>query len=261
VSDVPINTIICGDCLEVMKGWPDGCVDITVTSPPYNTLPKSEKASGLHAERKSGVNKWIRKAVNGYFDARPEDEYQKWISDVMTECARVSKGLVWLNHKVRYRKGVGLHPLRWIHLPLYAEVVWDRRVSMALNCKRYAPSHEGLWAFGRPHWWDDAQNKLLSVWRLGFDRDANEHPCSFPLEIAARPIGSSCPPGGTVFDPFCGSGTTCLAAQQLGRKFIGIDLSEEYCQIARERLKAVDTAVPVSEARFGQTSLFVGGDS
>lgn len=256
MSVLPVNQILCGDCLDIMRQWPDGCVDIAVTSPPYNTLPQSEHASGLHGQRLSGVNKWISRAAHGYFDSRPESEYQMWIAEVCRQCARVSKGLIWVNHKVRYRDGEGVHPVRFIDLPLYAEVVWDRKVSMALNCKRYAPSHEGLWAFGRPHWWDDCQNTLMSVWSIGFDRDDNPHPCAFPLEIASRPIGSSCPPGGIVLDPFSGSGTTAVAAKMLGRKFIGIDISPEYCEIARARLQSVDTGVPVKESKTGQLPLW-----
>ena len=59
-----------------------------------------------------------------------------------------------------------------------------------------------------------------------------------------------------ILDPFCGSGTTCVAAKMLGRRYIGIDISEEYCQIARQRLEAVDTGVPVKEQKMGQKALF-----
>jgi site-specific DNA-methyltransferase (adenine-specific) len=226
-----------GDCLSVLRDLPDNSVDVTMTSPPYNTLPTSGKASGMHAQRKSGVNKWIARAASGYADSKPETQYQQWIAYVVAECGRVSRGLVWVNHKVRYRDRYAVHPVRFIPFPIYAEVVWNRRVSMALNCKRFAPSHESLWAFGEPHYWDDAQNKLLSVWDLSFDRDDNDHPCAYPVELAARPIRSSCPPDGTVLEPFCGSGTTLLAAQQLGRRAIGIEIEERYCEIAAKRLE------------------------
>jgi len=59
-----------------------------------------------------------------------------------------------------------------------------------------------------------------------------------------------------VLEPFAGTGTTCVAAKKLGRRYIGIDISPEYCQIARDRLRAVDTGVPVKEARAGQGALF-----
>jgi site-specific DNA-methyltransferase (adenine-specific) len=230
-------TLIQGDCLEVLPTLADGSCDITVTSPPYNTLPQSSKASGLHGERKTGINKWIARAAAGYADHKPEIVYQSWLVHVLSECARASKGLVWMNHKVRYRDGIASHPVRFIPFPIYSEVIWDRHGSMALNCKRYAPSHEALWAFGSPHWWDDSQNTLLSVWRLGFDRDDNDHPCAFPIEIAQRPIESSCPPNGTVLEPFMGSATTGIACIKTGRKFIGIEKEPRYFDIACERIR------------------------
>lgn len=230
--------LYCGDCLEILPQMEAGSVDITVTSPPYNTLPTSHNPSGLHGKRKSGVNKWIAKAVNGYADSRPEQVYQSWLTHVVAECGRASKGLVWINHKVRYRNKQAVHPVRMIPFPIYAEVIWDRRGSMALNCKRYAPSHEALWAFGEPHWWDDKLNKLLSVWQISFDRDENDHPCAYPVEIAERPIRSSCPPDGIVLDPFAGSGTTGVACVKTGRKFIGIEKEERYFEIARKRIEA-----------------------
>ena len=83
------------------------------------------------------------------------------------------------------------------------------------------------------------------------------HPVAKPIgvwgEILMR---GSVKPSDIILDPFCGSGTTCVAAKMLGRSYIGIDISDEYCQIARERIRAVDTGVPVKEARAGQIGLF-----
>lgn len=242
-------TLYCGDALAVLPTL--GIADCTVTSPPYNTLPASHKPSGLHGQRKTGVNKWILKAASGYQDSQPERVYQEWLRLVVCRCLQSTNGLVWVNHKVRYRDGIAVHPVRFLDFPIYAEVIWDRRGSMALNCKRYAPSHETLLAFGSPSYWEDSQNKLLSVWRLSFDRDDNEHPCAFPVELASRPIASSCPLGGIVLDPFTGSGTTGVAAVQLGRKFIGIELEERYCEIAAKRIQAAESQYALFEPAEG----------
>lgn len=223
--------LICGDCLKVLPTLAAESVDAVVTSPPYNTLPTSGKASGIH-----GKNKWIERAASGYFDDRPEPEYQAWLVSILTECVRCCAGLVWVNHKVRYRDGQAIHPARFLPFPIYIEVIWDRRGSMALNCKRFAPSHETLLAFGSPAWWNDEHNGLMSVWQIGFDRDGNDHPCAYPIEIATRPIRSSCKPGGVVLGPFMGSGTTGVAAVRLGRKFIGIEIEPRYFDIACKRI-------------------------
>jgi len=225
-----------GDCREILPTLEAESVDLVVTSPPYNTLPLQHKPSGIHAKRRSGINQWIKKASVSYKDNRPEEEYQEWLSDIVTECLRVCRGLVWINHKVRYRKGRAVHPVRFLKFPIYAEVVWDRHCSMALNCKRYAPSHENLWAFGKPHVWHDDLNTLMSVWRIRFDYDDNAHPCSFPIEIAKRPIASSSDPNDLILDPFMGSGTTLVAAKELHRRCIGIELEEASCEIAVNRL-------------------------
>jgi len=151
------------------------------------------------------------------------------------EMMRVTKGLVWVNHKTRYRDGEGIHPLSFLSARLYAEVVWDKGGSMALNCRRFAPSHEYLYAFGKPIFWDDSMNGLCSVWRIG-QVTGSEHPCPFPEELVRRPIRASCPPGGLVLDPFCGSGTTGAVALQEGRRFCGIEFMPEYAAMARRRL-------------------------
>ncbi|MGH7137152.1 MAG: DNA-methyltransferase [Pirellulales bacterium] len=242
------------DARELLLSLPDGHVDVTVTSPPYNTLPKDTKAYGFRRRKGSrirensggqqpdfsrsrlrcGEDGWLKKVSSaGYDDRLPEDRYQVWLTWMISEMSRVSRGLVWINHKLRFRNGRGIHPLRWLPFDLWSEIIWDRRGSMALNCGKHAPSHEYLFAFGRPHWWDDSQNKLLSVWQIPPERGCEEHPCPWPVEIPRRLIAASCPPDGLVLDPFMGRGTTALACLRLGRRFIGCDRSAAYFAAAK----------------------------
>lgn len=227
-------TLYLGDCREVLPTL--ASVDCVVTSPPYNTLPTAHHPSGIHGQRKTGVNQWIARAVKGYFDSMPEPEYQGWLVGILQSCVELCRGLVWVNHKIRYREGTAIHPVRMFPWPLYSEVIWDRMGSLALNCKRYAPSTEHLLGFGRPYVWNDEHNKLMSVWRLPFDREDNEHPCAYPVELARRPIASSTNEGDSVLDPFMGTGTTGAAALNLGRRFIGIEIEERWCEHAAQRL-------------------------
>jgi site-specific DNA-methyltransferase (adenine-specific) len=125
-----------GDCREVLPLLPKH--DAVITSPPYNTLDPTAKPSGLHAERKTGINKWMDKS-DGYFDQIDEEEYQRQQQEMLMLFLNVAP-VVWINHKTRYRDGFGIHPLMFYKAPLFAEVVWDRGVSMALNCGRFMGS-------------------------------------------------------------------------------------------------------------------------
>lgn len=69
-----------------------------------------------------------------------------------------------------------------------------------------------------------------------YDHAGKKHPVAFPKELPARCIAAASNHGDVVFDPFMGSGTTLVAAKQLGRRAIGIELEEKYCEIAVQRL-------------------------
>ena len=74
------------------------------------------------------------------------------------------------------------------------------------------------------------------VGKLAVDQEAKRHPAPFPYALAKEHILSWTNRGDIVLDPMCGSGTSIVAASDLGRRFIGIDISDEYCQLANERL-------------------------
>ena len=113
---------------------------------------------------------------------------------------------------------------------------------MALNCRRFAPSHEMILGFGKPHYWDNSLNRLLSVWKIPQVVNRTDHPCPFPDVIPARLISASCRPDGMVLDPFLGSGTTGVQAVVSGRSFIGIEKVANYYAIARKRINAAVNA-------------------
>ncbi len=78
----------------------------------------------------------------------------------------------------------------------------------------------------------------LSVWNIPPESARKiGHPAPFPLELASRVIRLFSYQGDLVIDPFCGSGTTCVAAKLLGRRYAGFDISPEYCALAEERLR------------------------
>ena len=94
--------------------------------------------------------------------------------------------------------------------------------------------------------YDRETRNRRSVWTVATQPYPGAHFAVFPVEIPRRCIASGCKPGGTVLDPFSGSGTTGLAAGQLGRKYVGIDLSAKYLDLSLN-------------TRLAQTALLDGG--
>lgn len=224
-------TLYLGDCLDVMAEMEANSIDISIFSPPYNIKGGTHAPSGMLKDVPRNITR------DWYEDDLPEEDYQSWLRDVVAECMRVCDGLVWVNHKVRYSDGSAIHPSRYLPFNIYSEIIWDRGGSITLNSKRFAPSYEIIYGFGKPNYWNDNSNKIMSVWRIAPKNSRDGHPCPFPDIIPLRLIEASCNSNGITLDPFMGSGTTGVAAVQLGRKFIGIEIDETYYEIAKKRIQ------------------------
>lgn len=230
-----------GDAREVLDGLTG--IHCVVTSPPYNQLGARIPSTGSGMFR---GNKWID-AVNqhGYGDDMEEEDYALWQEQVAVALglSAMPGASLFYNHKIRYRDSRPLHPIdlvrrfRW--WDLRQEIVWDRRKSMVMNARMFAPSDERIYWMvrdGGDFVWNGTGTGYLSVWQMSTPTDIPEHPCPFPYQLASRCIASTTSPGDLVCDPFMGSGTTLRAAKDLGRKAIGIEIEERYCEIAAKRL-------------------------
>ncbi|MDA8010317.1 MAG: site-specific DNA-methyltransferase [Alphaproteobacteria bacterium] len=229
--------LMCGDALQQLQKLPDSCVDVGVTSPPYN---KQENKKG-----------WLVKNVKYDIasDKLPEDEYQQQQINVLNELFRVIKpgGSFFYNHKVRWERGVMLHPIMWLaktDWTVRQEIVWDRCIAANIRGWRFWQVDERIYWLHKPKNGDrigvelqSRHAKLTSVWRF-IPEGKNPHPAPFPLVLPLRAIYSVMnEEKGVVIDPYCGSGTTLVAAKLLGHKCIGIDASREYLHMSYDRLK------------------------
>lgn len=232
-----LNKIIYGDALTILKALPDDFVDLGITSPPYN---KGENKKG-----------WLvnRVKYSGATDKLPEREYQKNQIEVLNELFRIIKpgGSFFYNHKVRWEKVVMLHPMDWLRKTKWTirqEIIWDRMIAGNIRGWRFWQVEERIYWLYKPKGknliGDELKPRhalLSSIWRFPPEQD-NPHPAPFPIELPTRIIYSIMDERrGIVIDPYCGSGTTLVAAKILGHDFIGIDISEEYIKYAEERLK------------------------
>jgi site-specific DNA-methyltransferase (adenine-specific) len=232
-----LNKIIQGDTLTILKTLPDEIVDVGVTSPPYN---KGENKKG-----------WLVKNVkySGAKDKLPEEEYQKNQIEVLNEIFRITKpgGSFFYNHKIRWERGVMLHPMDWLRKAKWLirqEVIWDRMIAANIRGWRFWQVEERIyWLYkpkGRKLIGEELKPKhalLTSIWRFPPEQK-NPHPAPFPLALPIRAIYSVMEEKkGVVIDPYCGSGTTLVAAKILGHDFIGIEISKEYVEFSENRLK------------------------
>ena len=233
-----INTINCGDCIDFMNSLPAKSIGVVVTSPPYNL--KNSTGNGMKDGR---GGKWSNaRLINGYAnhtDDMPHEKYVQWQRDCLTAMMRLisDDGVIFYNHKWRVQGGL-LQDRQDIvsGFPVRQIIIWKRSGGINFNDGYFLPTFEVIYMITKPNFKLTAGiNKLTDIWEINQER-SNDHPAPFPVELALRCVQAS--PSGIVFDPFMGSGTTAIAAKMLKRKWIGVEISPEYCEMAKKRIKS-----------------------
>lgn len=248
-----LNNIYCGECSEMMSYLPDGCVDLTVTSPPYDNLRDyngyvfdffAVARQLIRVTKLGGVIVWVvaDATING------------------SETGTSFKQALYF-----IAKGMRLHDTMIYHTN-----------PPPRNHKRYEQEFEYMFVFSsgaprtfhplkeRKRWEDTRKHKTYhrrgggfesgfvklttdrvrgNVWKINSgggqttnDRFAHNHPAIFPEALARDHILSWSNPGDLVLDPFIGSGTTAKMAFQNGRNYLGFDISQEYVDLAKKRM-------------------------
>jgi len=240
------NQIICGDSLDILKTLPENCIDLVFTSPPYNF--------GLDYHQTDDAHYW--------------ETYFEKLFAIFDECIRVLKfgGRIVINIQPLFSDYIPSHHLISHHfikrkMIWKGEILWEKN---NYNCKYTAwgswksPSNPYLkysWEFIEVFCKGDLKHEgdsfmaditpeefkkwVYAKWDIQpeFNMKKYGHPAMFPEELAERIIKLFSFKQDVVLDPFNGVGTTTSVAKKLSRKFIGIDISEEYCKIAEKRLK------------------------
>ncbi len=231
------NKIICGDSIEVMRGIPDKSIDLVVTSPPYNL--KNSTGNGMKDGR---GGKWKNAVlVNGYAnydDNLPHEIYVAWQRESLAEMFRIIKndGAIFYNHKWRVQAGL-LQDRNDIvsGLPVRQIIIWRRKGGINFNPGYFLPTYEVIYLIAKPNFrLSEKANANGDVWEFKQEMK-NEHPAPFPVPLIDRIISST--HAKLILDPFMGSGTTAITAMGNDREFIGIDISPEYCDMARKRIE------------------------
>ena len=226
-----------GDCICLMDQMPEESVDLIVTSPPYNI--KNSTGNGL---KNGSGGKWPQaELIKGYAshdDAMPHEEYVTWQRDCLHAMMRVLRedGAIFYNHKWRVQRGLLQDRADIVEgFPVRQIIIWQRKGGINFNPGYFLPTYEVIYLIAKRKFkLAPKANAQGDVWRIQQEMN-NPHPAPFPLELAQRCISST--DASVVLDPFIGSGTTAIAAEIAERQWIGIDISETYCKLARRRIK------------------------
>jgi len=219
-----------------MARLPEKSVRLVVTSPPYNV--KNSTGNGL---KNGSGGKWPKAAlIEGYSehdDCMPHDKYVRWQRRCLKAMMRLLKddGAIFYNHKWRVQGGLLQHREDIVKgFPVRQIIIWERAGGINFNPGYFLPNYEVIYLIAKPDFKLAAKaNRFGCVWRINQESN-NPHPAPFPVELASRCIESV--GEGPVLDPFMGSGTTAIAADQLGISWVGIELSSEYVKMARKRI-------------------------
>ena len=232
-----INKIICGDCIDVMRQIPDNSVDLVVTSPPYNL--KNSTGNGMKDGRGGKwANAALQKGYANHDDNMPHDKYVKWQRDCLNEMMRVmnDEGAIFYNHKWRVQNSLLQDRHDIVNgFPVRQIIIWKRKGGINFNKGYFLPTYEVIYLIAKPKFeLAPKANSFGDVWEFTQEMK-NPHPAAFAVDLIERIIESTT--AQIILDPFMGSGTTAIAAKNLKRKYIGIEISPEYCELAENRIK------------------------
>jgi len=236
-----VNEIICGDCLEVMKDWPDNCVDLVLTDPPYGS---GGRDGAVHLNDPKLIGNRISSETLIWFVRQYTAQFYR-ITKSHSHCYLFSD---WRKYQI---VKIAAESVGWECRSL---IVWDKGNGMG---EFWRSTHEFILFLTKQKPRKLQHGGCFNVLHHKPVRGKNKlHPAQKPLSLIRELIVASTLEGEIVFDAFCGSGSFKEAAQLEKRNFLGIDISPKYCEIARQRLEAVDTVVPVKEQKKGQIPMF-----
>jgi len=243
------NVVHHGDAVRILKQYPDNSIDLVFADPPYN----------------------LDKAYHVYDDERADEEYVKWCNSWLREYVRILKptGSLYVLNLPRW----SMYHAAFLNQYLYFQnwIGWD---ALSEPRGKLMPAHYGL-LFYTKHPTDftfnydevgqldaryyclrsscirkrkaagvDDKMPLTDIWwdihRIKHRRDRDYHPCQLPEVLMERVIRLSTNEGDIVLDALCGTGTTPVVAAQLGRRYVAIDIDENYVRITREKIAEVE---------------------
>lgn len=277
-----LDNILLGDCEEVLKEIPDECVDLIFTSPPYADQ-RRKTYGGVHPDQ---YVEWFMPKADQFFrvlkpsgtfilnikERAVRGERHTYVIELILEMRK--RGWLWTEEFMWHKKNS--YPGKW---PNRFRDNWERLIQF--NKQKKFQMHQdavmvpvGDWAkrrlvnlsetdrirdesrvgsgFGKniSNWVDRKMVYPNNVIHMATESSNRNHSAVFPLGLPSWFIKLFTMPGDTVLDPFIGSGSTAVAALRLGRHYVGIDISDEYVELSRQRVQGSQIKLPgVAEER------------
>ena len=256
-----INQIIEGNCVEVMRNFDDEIIDLTVTSPPYDDLrnykgfvfPFEHIVKELYRiTKQGGVVVWVvndatidgsetgtsfRQAL--YFKETGFNLHDTMIFRKINPIPQIYRKRY--NNEFEFMFVFSKGTVK-THNPLMTGCLHAGLELNGTTYKNFSKNEQTREKMAKP-----VKDKKIkgNIWEYVVgkrqeDQEAKNHPAPFPCELVRDHVKSWTNQGDVVFDPMCGSGTTARVACEMGRKYIGIDISHEYCEIAKQRIKLIE---------------------
>lgn len=252
------NQIVCGDCRDVLRQFDSGSVDMVLTSPPYDNLrqykgyqfPFEDIAKELYrVVRSGGVVVWVvadatiegSETGTSFRQALFFKQTGFNLHDTMIFRKRNPVPQIYrrrysneFEYMFVFSKGVV-----GSHNPLMEKCLHAGLELKGTTYKNYSKADQKRTKLANPVKSEKIRGNIWSyvVGKNKEDQDAKRHPAPFPCDLARDHIRSWSSEGDLILDPMCGSGTTCKVARELGRRYIGIDASSEYCELAKCRIE------------------------
>ncbi len=247
-----------GDCLAVLRSLPDASVDAVIADPPYSSggMFRGDRCQEPASAKYVQTGTKVRRAEFAG-DNRDQRSFAYWCSLWLGECQRVAKSGAPICVFTDWRQLPSVTDVvqagGWVWRGV---VVWDKTEACRPSLGRFASQSEFIvWGSNGPMAIDPGAGCLAGVLRVAVSQDDRFHLTGKPTELLLQVV-EICVPGGLILDPFCGSGTTGVAAVRRGYRFIGIEREAVYADIARERLLAEDDGSSILARQTGQMALF-----
>lgn len=226
-----MHQLLNGDCLELIAKIPDNSIDLIVTDPPYKTITGGD-SDGKNSTRPKGMLSGNRKLFTYQNNIKPA----QWIPELFRVLKEGSHCYIFTNHLnmkdmliESEKAGFKLHNI----------LVWEKN-----NCtpsQFYMKNCEYILFLrkGKAKWINDIGGSK-TVHQFQNIIGNKVHPTEKPVDLMQFYIKNSSSEGDLVLDPFMGAGSTCIAALNSGRNFIGFELDEEYYRTAKSRIESLN---------------------